>query len=532
MTKGTHIHQPIHHSRSVKYRLDIILSLARRHLFEMILQPSDFRQRILWSSSIVNNPQTPIMDIQTGTGTELAREWANPSVAVATVLMFIGGNVIQEAFAQSTGKILTPVCFSFGWVAYALSSLKDSFGEGRLLPPADYPVKVFNLSSGYYRVNKNWLIGRIVRDHESRMSKIEPLNDCGIRISIFEATPVNQRAPLSFQYNTRHLLGAFVMLAQLAIAAIPTVRTQGQEWGILAITGFGTLLSIVMGSLPQWWAEKMPSNRSSKKVFALTVGNGSRDIIIIKGEGRCLDLEELATLGSPRAPRLWTKMDMFSVLRPNSKGRDVKLIFGRPVGFLLTRCVCVFEALGWFLILISLAGIRSHTWCLIAIGVIGWIHNVMLANLQREPKTRNLPLKLLDTISTHKVMDGLMDLEVTHEGCGEALLQEFFPGRLRPEEDEWWREKGRRSRTKYDQMRLKDCLRRLRPRSMLPKYNLHATSGTPTLELDLGNAMDQTRANLASPTRSHDGGPAVEEAMNQPTLEDIVKKSPKRPVWD
>ncbi|KAI1175793.1 hypothetical protein F4777DRAFT_588288 [Nemania sp. FL0916] len=430
----------------------------------------------------------------------LAREWANPSVAVATVLMFVGGNVVQEAFAQSTGKVFTPVCFSFGWVAYALSALKDSFGDGRLLPPPDYSVKVFNLVSGYYRVNKNWIIGRIVRDHELWMEGVEPLNDNGIRIAIFEAMPVNQRGPLSFRYNTRHFLGAVVMLIQLVIAAIETINTQGHEWGILAITAFGTLLSLVMGSLPQWWAEKMPKNQASKKIFALTAGNGSRDIMIIKGEGRCLDLEELATLGSPMAPRLWTKMQMFSVLRSESNGRDAKMIFRLPLGFMTSRCVCVIQALGWFLILISLAGIRSHTWCLIAIGTIGWIHNVMLADLNREPKTRNLPLKLLDTIKRHKIMDGLMDLEVTHEGCGEPLLQEFFPGRLRPDEEEWWREKEGRPATRYDQIRLKDCLRRLRPRSMLPKYNLHATSGSPV--------------SVTAPEK------------------DIVMKSPTRPVWD
>ncbi|KAI3316454.1 hypothetical protein HD806DRAFT_517540 [Xylariaceae sp. AK1471] len=466
----------------------------------MILPLQDLTQKMLWNSIIINNSQTPPMDVRTGTGTELAREWANPSVAVATVLMFVGGNVIQEAFAQSTGNLLTPVCFSFGWVAYALSTVKDSFGEGRLLPLTDYPVKVFNLDSGYYRVNKNWLIGRIVRDHEASMSQNHLFNDSAIRIAIFEAMPVNQRAQLSFKYNTQHLLGAIVIIAQHVIAAIPTIRTQGNEWGILAITGFGTLFSLIMGLLPQWWAEKMPSNQSSKKVFALTVGNGSRDIMIIKGEGRCIDLEELATMSSPRTARIWSKIKTMSVPRSDSKGRNAKTIFGRPLGFMITRFVCVFEALGWFLILISLAGIRSHTWCLIVIGVIGWVHNVALADLTLEPESRNLPLKLLDTISTHRTMDGIMDLEVTHGGCGEALLPEFFPGRLRPDEDEWWREKEKRSETTYDKTRFADCRRRLCPRSMLPRYNLHATTANPTVPAT-SSQEDAIRIAQQSPRR-------------------------------
>jgi len=157
------------------------------------------------------------------------------------------------------------------------------------------------------------------------------------------------------------------------------------------------------------------------------------------------------------------------------------MIFGHPFGYQITRCVCIFEALMWFLILISLAGIRSHTWCLIAVGAMGLVYNSLLANLKRDPKTRNLPLNLLDTISTRKIMDGLMDLEETHKGCGEALLQEFFPGRLQPEEQEWWlAPKGKRSGTRYDQVRIIEWSRRLRPRSILPEYNLHATSGSST----------------------------------------------------
>lgn len=470
-----------------------------------ILPPSDLTQKTLWSGSIiVNGLQTLPMDVLTDIGTDLAREWANPSVAVVTVLMFVGGNVVREAFAQSTGKLLTPVCFSFGWVAYALSSLKNTFGEGRLLPQPDHSVKVFNLDSRCYRVNKNWLIGRILRDHEASMSKNDLFNDSTIRIAIFESMPVNQRGTLSSQYNRRYFLGTIVMIAQLVIATIPTMRTHGNEWRILAITGFGTLLSLIMGSLPQWWAEKMPSDQSSKKVFALTGGNGSRDIMIIKGEGRCLDLEELATIGSPRTTGIWSKMKTMSASRSHSKGRDAKTILGRPLGFLITQCVCVFEAVGWFIILISLAGIRSHTWCLIIIGVIGWVHNIMLADLARKPGSRNLPLKLLDSISTYNIMDGLMDLEVTYAGCGEALLPEFFPGRLRPDEEEWWREKEMRSETKYDETRLADCRRRLCPRSMLPRYNLHATTANPT-----------------APTTPPEGYTTW-----------IEQQSPKRPAWD
>ncbi|KAM7216553.1 hypothetical protein V8F06_008081 [Rhypophila decipiens] len=424
--------------------------------------------------------QTPFTEPAGDTWSELAREWANPSVVVATVLMFVGGNVVHEALAQTTGRAFTPVTFSFGWPAYALSSLKGALGEGRLLPPPDYPVKVFNLMSSYYRVNKNWIIGRIVRDHEAWISKADPSNNSGIRIAIFEATPDERRAKKSeFRYGPMHLIGATVMAVQLIIAAIPTMRTNGHEWGILAITALGTLLSLLMGALPQWVAEKKPRTRDSNKVFALTTGNGSRDVMIIKGEGRCPDLECLATLDSPITASPWTTMERFSLSRQNSLSRDAKMIFGRPVGYQITRCVCVIETLGWLLILVSLAGIRSHTWCLIAVGAIGLVHNSMLADLQRSPTARDPPLKLLDTISTRKIMDGLMDLEMTHAGCGQPLLREFFPGTLRHEEEQWWTaSRNDRPNTAYDRKRLKEYVRRDRPRSMLPTYNLHANSSS------------------------------------------------------
>ena len=66
----------------------------------------------------------------------LAGRWLNPT-DVSTILMVIGGDVVQKALAQSTGKPFTPVCFSFGCVAYAFTALVDIIGDGRLLPAPD-----------------------------------------------------------------------------------------------------------------------------------------------------------------------------------------------------------------------------------------------------------------------------------------------------------------------------------------------------------------------------------------------------------
>ncbi len=67
----------------------------------------------------------------------LGSQWANPS-DVSTILMVIGGDVVQKALAQGTAKwYYTPVCFSFGWVTYAFTALVKILGVRRLLPPPD-----------------------------------------------------------------------------------------------------------------------------------------------------------------------------------------------------------------------------------------------------------------------------------------------------------------------------------------------------------------------------------------------------------
>ncbi|ORY59283.1 uncharacterized protein BCR38DRAFT_446146 [Pseudomassariella vexata] len=345
------------------------------------------------------------------TNDDLKLEWINPSVVVGTVLMVVGDKAVQAALAQTSGLLFTPVCFSFGWVTYALSALMSVYGDGRLLPPPDYAVKVFNLDSGYYRNNSNWVIARIVRDHESWMSSQEDKSNKSIRIAIFEAKP-NPQGANKFTYNILHVRGVVVILIQLAIAAIPAFITNGREWGPLAVTSFGTILALAMGALPQWSAEKLPNRSGSKATFALTAGNGSRDIMIIKGQGNCIDLEEMAVSESPKKGQPWTKFPRFSFIRRHSFQPRAKETFGFPRGFFITYVTTTVIAVLWLFVMISFAGMNEHTWALILVGAVGLFHNTMLGSMERDSKYRNLPLTPIDTITAHKVMDGLMDLEI------------------------------------------------------------------------------------------------------------------------
>ncbi|ROW11819.1 hypothetical protein VPNG_05011 [Cytospora leucostoma] len=403
------------------------------------------------------------------TWTQLKDQWANPA-DVLTVLMIIGGDVVRTALAQSTGTLFTPVCFSFGWVAYAFMALIAVIGDGRLLPPPDYAVKVFNLNSGYVRDNKNWVIGRIMRDHEAKISKAYRC-ERGIRITIYDAKR-NKNVWTKFSYDWTHVFGLFWMVVQLAVAAIPA-GIDG-DWTVLLVTGVGTCLALVHSALPQWTAEKLPNRQHANFIFALTTGNGSKDIMIVKGQGCCLHLEEFAVTDTPRNARPWEKFSKYKPLDVVSPGKPLTrtasgfLLYGTrealgiPLAFWITLLTSVSQTLIWLALLITVASIRSHTWYLLLVGCIGMFQNGIIAAIERPPSARNLPIsRTIDgpvakdgVIIRDRVMDALMDLTVELGSMDyvRPLVREFFPGSLRPEEHDWWA--GNKSA--YDSQRMEE----------------------------------------------------------------------------
>ncbi|KAL9067201.1 MAG: hypothetical protein Q9157_006885 [Trypethelium eluteriae] len=404
----------------------------------------------------------------------LANQWNNPN-DVLSVLLIIGGDIVQAALAQTTGGLFTPVCFSFGWVAYSFSAIVGMIGEGRLLPSLDYPVKVFNLESGYYRENKNWVIGRLLRDNERQVSKRYPLEDFSLRISIYQAQP--SKAPHRYRLfapalNSIVATSVAIMTAQLATAAIPFILYG--SWEILLITAAGTVLALGAGGLPQWKAEKLYARQKAKKNVVLLSGNGQRDVMIILGRGEALDLEDLAAAGSPRLSRPWENFSGLS--RPTNmhdsmeKGDEHKLNrkailwMQLPIGFWITWMLCAIEVTCWLALLITVAGLGKNTWYLFAVGGLGMLQNAIVAAIDRTPESRDVPVKLLDCIIVKKVMDGLMDLENTYCGFGRCLLQEFFPSDLRDDEVCWWNYDLPED---YERARIKDRSRGIPRKRML-----------------------------------------------------------------
>ncbi|KAF8221873.1 hypothetical protein L208DRAFT_1426505 [Tricholoma matsutake] len=355
------------------------------------------------------------------TQTLLSTAWQTPNVL--SVLLIIGGDVIQKALSQLSGRTLVPVAFSFGWVAYSFTTLMSVVGTGRLMPQPDYPAKVINAENGYVRNNKSWVLGRLLRDFE------RPLDDTvGLSITVFNALPDKEAGVPRLDWYWKS--GLIVMAVQLGVAAIPCGLYD--DWGILLMTAVGTILALATGALPQWRFEKWACRRKSKTV-SLTGGNGTRYVMVIIGMADSLDLEDLAAA--------------------ETVGGDL------PAAFWVTPIACMILAFLWIVFLITVSGLTQNTWYLLAVGGIGMIQNVIVAGVRRDMSTSGIHLVPVEKIEGTKVMDALMDLEINHKGVGESLVSEFFP-KLKAIETKWWAG----DRTAYDEKRFKDPLRKRKDR--------------------------------------------------------------------
>jgi hypothetical protein len=155
----------------------------------------------------------------------------------------------------------------------------------------------------------------------------------------------------------------------------------------------------VTGSLPQWKEEKWACRDKSVKDVIMSRGNGSQHAIIILGEGKGFDLEDLAA-GQ-------TNVD---VSAPGT-----------------TRFALISLAVLWILLLITAAGIKQNAWFLLAIGGIGILQNIFVAGKMRHPEAYGMPLTLVEVIGSPKVMETL-EVEKKYPYAGANMIGTFFPG--------------------------------------------------------------------------------------------------------
>jgi hypothetical protein len=330
-----------------------------------------------------------------------------------------------------------------GWVAYAVTALLMALGERRLMPPPDSMCKVINGRTGYVRENSSFILGRIVRDFEvwmdggqrdgpirnqirctlekrtqaqrdaekarrgPRRGGVSETPRVSLCVSIYRADHARPGHP---GYDWLYFLGFGTAILQLGIAAIPC-GVFG-DWSILVVTGAGIVLSFATGSLPQWSKEKWACRRNSEKTVILTKGNGSQHAIVIIGDGNGLDIEDLA------AGPIDTDFSTFFT----------------------TRIALLILTLLWVLLLIVAAGARKNSWFLLAVGGVGILENVFVAGSPRTPAAFGMPLIFEDVVCEGKVMDTLFAVEQAYPRVGKSMVGTFFPGNLRPKEQERWDE--------------------------------------------------------------------------------------------
>ncbi|KAJ5798542.1 uncharacterized protein N7503_007838 [Penicillium pulvis] len=409
------------------------------------------------------------------TAAALRAQWKEPS-DVFTVLLIVGGEVVRCALGAMSGGILTPVTFSYGWAAFAISAILSAAGENRLMPDSPLPtLLVINLTSGYRRLNRSWTLGRLFQTYEYWMApEVRTcIQDLAIKIPDEERAALAPRdgvagtgrsargvkAPLCVAVydwdvgptgTTRPpnkagrpghdwvwSLGLGVSLIQLGISIIPFAMDD--DWRILLVTAGGTVLAYLYGALPQWRREKWGCRKNSAhKDVAITLGNGTQHVVIIRGHVDGFDLEDLAG-GQTHADG------------DDGENRRARVLESEQA----TRALTVIFALCWLALLVCSTGIQTHTWYLLAIGGLGMLHNLVVAGAPRRPDMLGVPIKLAapythagqtaalseplpSVFAEAKVMWTLMELEIAYEGFGKALLKEFFPGEFRDWETAWW----------------------------------------------------------------------------------------------
>ena len=359
------------------------------------------------SPSFWGGPVTSDNNSSTSTAEGLRDQYNFPKEILA-ILSLIGADIIQKACAQEAGTFpITPVAFSFGWVAYAFSALMSAFSDGSLMPETDIASVVIDVDAGHCRRNESWVLGRLIRDLELH-NKREAF---GLGIYFYKISlPVGK--PSRSLVNWLAFLA--VIALQFTLALLPIIYDH-QNWRILYVTGAGTLLAFCSGSLSSWKREKYNESATIKarkgRAFALTRGNGHGHVFVITIEG----------------DRVVTPFDLLATIpRAHPEPRSRRLSIG-----ILAVC--------WIVVLIAVGGMDDDTWILLLIGGVGMLQNVWVAGRTRLPEEHGIPLEHYETVQRDRGVESVLnDAEKKLPGLGLALLEHFFPAGVN--HDHHWNE--------------------------------------------------------------------------------------------
>ena len=389
----------------------------------------------------------------------------NPS-EVFSIMLIIGGDIVQKAIAQMAGKRVTLVAFSFGWVAYAFNGLMSAFGDGSLMPDPDFSSSVIAVRTGNKKSNNSWVLCRLIRDLEQEVENdfqrwyeqaegelpessrlidtedpkvkctIVDEGDTGLVVTMCKVSPsildswFILELMISLEILTilkalgdggipdQHqnvVLYSLTVVVQLVLAMIPTILYG--NWSVLLMTFSGTVLAALTASLKEWRLEKYKARRGAKGLIAITRGNGHKHVFVIQngkhGDSKHINLEDLA--GAVR------KADH------------------------VTRTKSVILAVTWVFFLLLAGGLSDHTWFLLAVGLCGMAHNVYVAGRHVNSANHGIPVQVnksfgkrmrnsLDTIQFFAENNRFRDLKATsHLAMADNVFESWFGKRTMPD---------------------------------------------------------------------------------------------------
>ena len=450
-------------------------------------------------SEIPNNMSVPEPHEHPGPFDNLRDQSTHPR-DIFSLLLLLGGDMVQRATARLTDYPLnipftrhsvsiTPVAFSFGWIAYAFAGLAAAIGDCQLMPSPDCAVSLINCDSGaggFVRSNQSWLLGRVFKDRETKMLKrfgrrfhgkqgdneaqalTRPdqsvYGNISLVVQVFDAYAPHSSIDTGLRDSTWRY--AWVVTV-LQICVVVIMAGLG-NWDVVVITLIGMIFALATASLPQWRAEKWSAKRlehDKSKALSLTRGNGSTYVMVIRAAK--------STAKNPDGDEGAWDFESMAASTYNFANKLEQLQHTRFCIVILTFC--------WTILLFLSLGVTPgpSSWALIGIGLLGTLQNIVVAGFpveiatsglglhaepsktiigyQRRPEEKAQYKKEMKGLSpfdvktfckerppsngeAKDVMGTLTDLEKTIPGAGAALKPIFFPGQLWPREVEIWEE--------------------------------------------------------------------------------------------
>ncbi|KAF2128751.1 hypothetical protein P153DRAFT_340929 [Dothidotthia symphoricarpi CBS 119687] len=339
------------------------------------------------------------------------------------IFMVLGGSLVHKALAITTASPRQDSPhFGCGWLAYSFSTLLPAIsGTHELLPMPDMHCKVLNLKSGYALDNNSWLLSRVLRDLESL--SVRRTSNEGISIEILDlVAPIK---PLSWYATVcANTASMVIMFSQLAIA-IFTIYAR-RDTSVFLLFSLCVMLMQTVVSLPAWREQKFCARKDGSKdaACALMRGNGHRYVSIIRNAD----------------PDAWNIEDLAGACQTHY---DYSRTLEGPILILTFLVFLAFTCLSTYLD-------NTNVVYMLLILALGTVGNVVTVALPRESWAHGLNLESVGVISDDRgVMKALQRLEEGYEGLGEPLVNEFFPGGLRLNEELWWADiKGKRMERK------------------------------------------------------------------------------------